>query len=260
MFISITPYRIQEPATWTIRRRWRAGSPSAGRSLTTALRSECYAQTPASPQEDQPQQTFGAPNSSAAFPAPPPADWLVHLDRPPVSPMELLHVSCCKPHQLTHMFKDGTGDDYQSFNYAPFWLLRDANSPLYRIFEFLETHSRVAGVAPGGRIPGRINLNTIWDPETFAALCDAQPSNYFDQSDVQQIYAWMSASRTPGGAPSPADRPFKGLGAAAFLPSAAEYADGGGLDDTILRAIRAIRSTTRQIDLSGCLRSSRKTL
>ncbi len=205
------------------------GQPYDGAAIRT------LAQTPVSAQPGQPQQTFGGPNSSAADPTPPPADWLVHLDRPPVSPMELLHVSCCKPHQLTHLFKDGTGDDYQSFNYAPYWLLRDANSPLYRIFEFLETHSRVAGVAPGDRIPGRINLNTIWDPETFAALCDAQPSNYFDQNDIQQIYAWMTAGRTPGGAPGSSDRPFKGLGAAAFLPSGAEYADGGGIDDTILR-------------------------
>ncbi len=194
------------------------------------------AQAPAAAQPGQPQQTFGGPNSSAAYPTPPPADWLVHLDRPAISPMELLHAPCCKPHQLTHFFKDGTGDAYQSFDQAPYWLLRDANSPLYRIFEFLETHSRVAGVAPGDRVPGRININTIWDPETFAALCDAQPSNGFDQNDVQQIYAWMTASRTPSGAPGPADRPFKGLGAAAFLPSAADYADGGGIADTILRA------------------------
>ena len=192
-------------------------------------------QTPASPAPGQPQQTFGVANQNSVFPTPPPPDWLVHLDRPAVSPMELLHASCCKPHQLTHLFKDAQGDDYQSFDHAPYWLLRDTASPLYRAFEFLETHSRIAGVAPGDPVPGKINLNTIWDPETFAALCDAQPPNAFADSDVQQIYGWMTASRTPGGAPGPGDRPFKGLGAAASLPSGAAYADGNGLNDTILR-------------------------
>ncbi|HVS40432.1 MAG TPA: hypothetical protein VMS17_33045 [Gemmataceae bacterium] len=194
------------------------------------------AQSPASAQPNQAQQTFGGPNRTAAFPTPPPADWLVHLDRAPISPMEMLHVSCCKPHQLTHLFKDGSGDDYQSFNQSPYWLLRDASSPLYRIFEAMETHSRVAGVAPGDRVPGRININTIWDPETFSALCDAQPSNYFDDADVGRVYGWMTASRTPAGAPGPGDRPFKALGAPFFQQTGAAYADGNGLEDTILRS------------------------
>src|SRR5262249_46159847 len=131
-------------------------------------------QAPAPPLAGQPQHTFFAPNRSSLG-ARTDFDWMVRLDRPAVSPMELLHAPCCKPHQLTHLFKSPLPDPYQSFNHAPYWLLRDPNSPLYRVFEFLETGCRAGGVAAGERIPGRINLNTVWDPEIFQALCDAQP-------------------------------------------------------------------------------------
>ena len=150
--------------------------------------------------------------------------------------MELLHAPCCKPHQLTHLFRDPLADNYQSFNHAPYWLLRDPTSPLSRVFEFLETHCRARGVVPGGRVPGQVNLNTVWDPETFRALCDVQPSNYFSAADVEQIYAWMAASRTPGGAPGRDDRPFKGLGNAHFTAGGDLYPVANGLDDTLLRA------------------------
>ncbi|HEX5271795.1 MAG TPA: hypothetical protein VFW33_14960, partial [Gemmataceae bacterium] len=180
----------------------------------------------------QPQHTFFKDNA----PRQDPFHWLVFLDRPPVSPMELLHAPCCKPHQLTHLFRDPSGDNYQSYNHAPYWLLRDPTSPLSRVFEFLQAHCRAGGVAPGGRVPGQVNLNTVWDPETFRALCDAQRSNSFTEADVEQIYGWMTASRTPGGAPGPADRPFKSLANAHFTASGDLYPVANGLDDTLLRA------------------------
>ena len=45
-------------------------------------------------------------------------------------------------------------------------------------------------------MPGKINLNTIWDPETWAALCDAQPANGFTAKDVSDIYDGSCAGRT----------------------------------------------------------------
>ncbi len=200
--------------------------PYDANSLTT------FPQVPRPALVNQPQHTFFQHNTRRQDPF----HWLVHLDRPLVSPMELLHVSCCKPHQLTHLFRDMRDDPYQSYNHAPYWLVRDATSPLSRAFEFLTTGCRAGGVRPGDRIPGKINLNTIWDRKTFLALCDPQPGNSFSEADVNRIYDWMTAGRTPGGRPNAGDRPFKGLGNAFFRQSGGLYAEANGLEDTLLRA------------------------
>jgi hypothetical protein len=183
----------------------------------------------------QPQHTFYAHNQDAVFDPRPAFDWLIHPDRPLISPMELIHVGCCKPHQLTALFKNQTYSGYQTFNHAPYWVLSDPASPLYRAFELLATGCRAGGAAGADCTPGKININTIFDPEVFLALCDPQSSNGFSDADVQQIYTWMLASRTPGGTPGPTDRPFRSLGSACFTSSGNLYADAGGIDDTILR-------------------------
>jgi hypothetical protein len=96
--------------------------------------------------------TLGLPN------APPPAsghcDWLVHLDRPLISPMELLHVSGYHPHELTHRFlsRDNLLGAVEPFNHRVPWF--DQANRLYRVFEFLEAHGR-AGGAVGAGSPGR---------------------------------------------------------------------------------------------------------
>src|SRR5262249_52784605 len=67
------------------------------------------------PYAAQPQHTFFQHNAREIWPALPdparpdqtlqmPFDWPVQLDRPLVSPMELLHVSACPPHTFTHRF------------------------------------------------------------------------------------------------------------------------------------------------------------
>src|SRR5208282_1248608 len=82
-------------------------------------------QAPAPALWRQPQHTFFQHNRDQVFVPRPAFDWLVHLDRPLISPMELLHVSCCRPHQLTHLFKPAATQGYQSFNHAPYWMVRD---------------------------------------------------------------------------------------------------------------------------------------
>jgi hypothetical protein len=79
------------------------------------------------------------------------------------------------------------------------------------------------------RVPGRINLNTVWDEETFLALCDPNPSSGFNQGMARVAFQRLRDSRTPGGAPGPDDRPFHSM-AAGLTPG------GSGLQDTVLRS------------------------
>jgi len=150
-----------------------------------------------------------------------PFDWMTHLDRKLVSPIELLQISAFKPHELTQMFlqPNATGGIQKFAHRAP-WFDEDlVGSPapapshrLYRFFEFVETPDTAWGVPFGGRYPGKININTVWEPEIFRALCAASSSNYFQQEpppgtwpplmaptdDVDRVFYNLLAKRTPG--------------------------------------------------------------
>ena len=124
--------------------------------------------------------SFGLPNSPLANPF----TWLVHLDRQLISPMELLHVSAFHPHELTTRFIIPSGNANlppvsQPYNYtlaAPLpansmsfqhyvpWF--DQSSRLYGFFESLEPYNGASGSVRKGRVPGKININTLWDPPT----------------------------------------------------------------------------------------------
>ena len=99
---------------------------------------------------------------------PPPAnyDWLVHLDRQLTSPLELLHVSALKPHELTQEFKDPSAA-VQPFSHRVPWFDDDLASVmtlshrLYRFFEFVETRSRTATMPPPPLPPGNIVTTSI---------------------------------------------------------------------------------------------------
>jgi hypothetical protein len=171
---------------------------------------------------------------------------MVHLDRPLINPMELLHVAGCPPHALTHRFVTADG----SFNHRAPWF--DQARRLYRVLELLETKDRAAGTAVGGRIPGKINLNTVWDPETFRALCDPQRPNNFTLADVDAIYQRMLLLRTPDGAPGVNDRPFLSL-ATGYSPKDSQYPDHErGINDTLLRSANAGGAETpRLFEVAG---------
>ena len=241
-----------------------AGRQSVGRNQPYAAHiSQRRPQQPSPALPDQPQNTLFYHNAVELPPPLPkadtpgqtlkvPFDWLVHLDRPLISPMELLHVSAYKPHELTQQFCTFSG----SFQHTADWW--NSQRRLYRIFEFLETHALAAGVpsSPGGRIPGKININTIWDPETLLSLCDPQTSNNFSAGDLylplgigpgfdyvnhpQSLYWRLMAARTPnlltGGGLGPDDRPLLGGAAGATPPGDPQYPQGGGIERTLLRS------------------------
>jgi hypothetical protein len=213
----------------------------------------------ADPSQVQPQgtlaggktvHTLGKINTNGANP-PAPYDWLVHLDRTLVSPMELLHVSGYHPHELTHRFVvPSDPDNYVYNNSAPVkfshrvnWF--DQTTRLYRLFEFLEVTDRAAGVSAPGRRTGKVNINTFWDQEILMALADPQKSNYFNNTDVQMIYANLMNGRSPnylnflgGTAPQPigpTDRPFMGMAVGNIPVGDQFFPNGTGINDTVLR-------------------------
>jgi hypothetical protein len=207
--------------------------------------------------------TFG--NRNAPMPSTGTYDWLVHLDRQLVSPMELLHVSGYQPYLLTQQFvvpaAGSTGDNNAVLNmfkhYVPWLDLPPAGIPvggpwwfdttlaagtthrLYRLFEFLECGDRAFGVDALGRIPGRVNINTIWDPEILRALADANPSiGMANDVPIDTIFANMLAARTPGlTTVGPTDRPFLPL-STGFVPGGPNTQFPNGISvntDTLLR-------------------------
>ncbi|MCI0743548.1 MAG: hypothetical protein L0Y72_31350 [Gemmataceae bacterium] len=191
-----------------------------------------------------------------------PFDWLVHLDRQVTSPLELLHVSAFRPHELTQQFvkfvPDATGValvERSFLHYAP-WIadpadtnsVRGQESLLHRFLELVGVPDLMDGQAlyPGnGRRPGLININTIQDYRVLQALCDAlgPPFSDFDDAYVQQLFTKLVQSRngsTPT-VPQPNpytgnDRPFLPLGVGYTpMPSQQFPTTGLGLQDTILR-------------------------
>jgi hypothetical protein len=193
------------------------------------------------------QNTFGLPNS----PLDTNFSWLVHMDRNLVSPMELLQVSGFQPWQLTHAFIQKNGSTLVPWSQRVPWFDEDLASPgttshrLYRALEFFKTHALAAGVEGTGRIPGKVNLNTIFDQgmtgtgTVFQSVCDPRTpnaSNNFAQSDVTTAWNNLQTFRsdewaTVGTAP---DHPYGSIATGLDTTGTAQYPNGISLNNTLL--------------------------
>jgi hypothetical protein len=155
-----------------------------------------------------------------------PFDWLTFIDRPLISPVELLQTSGFKPHELTQQFMTGgtdpnSGKPQQKFTHMAPWF--DPNARIYRVMEYMNATSPMQWVPVGGRTTGQVNINSIWDPEVFRALAGCTPCNFFATTDVDGWYTKMVQTRSPKGAPAIGDQPFVGLAS-------------GNIDATIYRS------------------------
>ncbi|QVL30770.1 hypothetical protein KIH39_18190 [Telmatocola sphagniphila] len=173
-------------------------------------------------------------------------DWYTHLDRPLISPAELLTVCAYSNHRVTNQFHwsnntyqpsrvnskstaAGTAAAMRSqrmMHLAPWTDMEPAfNDPtgtvqpdpndtnffvadqvrLFRALALLETKTRVRGIPYGGRTPGKVNINTIYDPTILKAVVsgsDANTFTYIDangvNSDVTNAWTAIQKYRWPG--------------------------------------------------------------
>lgn len=204
-----------------------------------------------------------------------PAEALAHIDRQPTSVAELLHVSGFRPHELTQQFANyvqtaaGPPPTFQRVPHghiAPWdgnaqrltWA--DPTVRVHRLLEYLTVGSRAAGIASHGRMPGKVNINTVWDKAVFDAIADAYAPaaaarpNRFHQADVDAIWSLIVASRR-NGQPldvTAASKPFWGLATGLNLaPPAVDPMTPGqrrGVVSTLLRP-SALRTQADQMVL-----------
>ena len=248
-----------------------------------AFPAQVVPQQPSTLYTNQPQNTFFRHN---AVDLPPngtglnqtltlPFNWLVHPDRQLTSPVELLHVSAYPPYMLTQQFMGGSNGAPNYFGHTsmPAWFDSAATPPgapssrLYRAMEFFDMGMRAANfqvykdpvsgnwiqVQPTGRIPGKININTIWDPQILLALADPQgklstftatpqagpnpPPSYIynpaNLGDPNSVYGRFMGIRSPGylagGGVGPGDQPFYGMAGNSQAPG------GPSVNDTLFR-------------------------
>jgi hypothetical protein len=225
-----------------------------------------------------------------------PFDWFVHFDRAIVNPLELFSLQAVKPHQVTQYFiqpptaagsplRRGAGQvpwfgvtpagqpnsGFPNFdaNGLPTFDTASAltNNGLYRALDVLRVKPWMYGSALGGKVHGKININTIQDPRVLWALLDPQNGNAFADviydpstpNDPTTVWGRLMASRTsslqtrqladgtnwavPVAGPTiddlgsaGNDRPFKTFGAAEYASGSPQAMNAGsGLQDTMLR-------------------------
>lgn len=136
-----------------------------------------------------------------------PFDWFVHFDRPIVNQLELLSLQAVKPHEVTdYTIRNFGGVLNRTQGLTP-WLGVNAmsglpgydlvnnrtNNGLFRALETLRVKPWMYGAAFGGKVRGKINLNTIQDYRVWQALIDLGASNGFTAADLSLAFSGQPA-------------------------------------------------------------------
>ncbi len=150
------------------------------------------------------QHSMGQLNSNVLNPLP----WLAHLDRRLINPMELIHVSTVKPHELTQTacrWNDAFSQPSIpganlvpmkiSHPYASNWPWFDENTRLHRFLEVVGVSPLQAGEAMHGRVLGKVNVNTMHSEEVLQAVADPSIANNFTNVNVTTGYNNLVAQR-----------------------------------------------------------------
>jgi hypothetical protein len=250
---------------------WNITDTSAATTTTSYGKAQPFQSSFLQPQNSPPDtsntnHTLGKLNDGAQANY----DWLVHLDRVPVDQMELLNVSGYQPYLLTQMFVAPYGPSNTPLKFAhlapwfndlaPWPITSSAGivpTRLNRVFEYVRTASRMQGVPLGGREPGKVNVNDIWDstvaatPPIFQALVDASAASLnMPGTDVDTMWGRFKTGRTAGTAPGISDRPLLGF-APAFVTGSAgtQFPNGLDINNTWLQADPTMTTGNRMFQL-----------
>ena len=159
-----------------------------------------------------------------------PFDWYVHFDRPLANQLELLQVRSVKPHEVTQYFLQPSGT--RNLGIAP-WFGVDAggnpgydatnnrtNNGLFRALDLLRVKPWGYGVGLGGRVHGRVNINTIQDQRVWRGVVDDTPA----KGNVPSGFADMLWTSYIGGSRTVTMAPNKYLAdGTQTLPAAGSY-------------------------------------
>ena len=195
------------------------------------------------PPPTEPQHTFGRHNGTSPVApvgpvSPPPGgantivapyDWFVHFDRPLGNQLELLQVHAGKPHEVAQLFAWPNGiTPRKDMGLAPWFgvipppVLGGQTLPgydgtnlthngLFRALEVLRVKPWGYGVGLGGRVHGRINLNTVQDVRVLRGLMNQSGNPNFPGGYADSLWTGPGGMAAPPGfITNPAGFPVSG--------------------------------------------------